>query len=1752
MADTEKRNTQENAASIGESLKVDFAGVMVGGALAKMKTQDVVHNGNKLLDDSDPEKVAEVSKVLNTNGYQSDDVGIEKKEDGHTVMATRKSDIQEVDVDKLKKKTIVNGNIGPVTSLDTSQADNKNSSEQVKTDSKNIQSKSSDNAEIISSPNMPALGEKIDKMASPAVDCDKNGHSQSEVQEGPTCLRLSGAESPGADLPSSRPAENQETISGSVNTRTSRSRSKTPVTTRSRSGTPVSVAGTASSIEDSRCSTPLSTAYSSCTTVVSDGSRSSTPDPTSKVKTDPDKVQCNSSIHGIPAAGGDDKTGKDSITSVEKQKDKCIGDSNVIGNSLKASSTESQTIELSSESKSSFKSEVDMAVDSPLETNPPCNSDKKDSSDTNSRSQSARSSVERSFIDNARSSEERNLGPLSPLGNHSGCRSSEERSLDSTDSTMSNKSRTFVPKARKSGFPSSSAKKRDMVLSNNVIVKLPDFDNPIQIDSRTLEKISRLGKMENKHKGAGPSKFHDKHLQKKSSPKLSSKRTSPILSSPSKKFPYKRRKRKLGGYKLPNEIRKGKSGKKKNDSESGKDTKGSDCDDSVDSQMMVDLNESQETASDVSAMDIDNMSCTEDRSPVPSPTPDKSATVETEAGPHNENSSVANKSDNITKSTDIAASPDTNKDGNGKSVWDIFKNSNVTPKSKNTLGSTRSTKGPCVRKLEKMGKEFHKGKTMDDYLLGNHMKTEQEVDTKGSESNVMNTPSSRKTDLEESRKRKKVEDDDSDEEVTVRANPMSTPQSAIQHQSGKKLKLEDTRKTLITVLNTPPGSMPTPTGLRSLLPRSLMGSPTNTMPRLETHTTMQNVITSHNPPKLIVLSSAPQSNSIQQPPFSSGITMVTKPLTTGSTSVISTPLCIKSNNSQQQVLELTPQGRAPVLKNLLTENIDRVVCLGEGEPDSEKENSSDSLPSSMSYPVTPPKTPDDQHSEDLCSAPPGPTPPEKDIIPLCCCKINGASFKKLGCSTTYCQALDSIDGKVMGCCNKVTGSQLVRPGVKIPFMALCEAHRKRLRLHQCCPGCGHFCAQGKFYHCKKEGSVSVHHFHKLCQVLKGGKYYCPHCGEESQQFEISLSLEEPGVESQTEEKTNARTAHLNRAKITIHANTYRSFLKPEKDPSEDQITASHKLSGDKTLSSGGVPIGPDKNALEKVINSLAVERPLKYRKLPKSMYNPAYEGDLEKIIFMIVDGFDPNEKYEDFDNQTALHAAAIGGSLPIVHLLIQAGASIHRIDKEMKTPLMYAAENNHINIVQYFLKMDADVTLRAEDGMTVLHYAAKAGHVGVLKLLLEADKININVQDDGGWTPIIWASEHKYVNAVKYLVKNGADPNLKDKEENTSLHWAAFSGSVDIAEIFLNAGCDLETPNEHGDRPLHIAARQDHYECVVLFLARGADVEAKNNENEVPIQCCLNENSPVWLALRVNKQLKGFAAARMGRPERLIHRDVSMGRENIPIAVVNGTDDDPIPTDFQYITENVETVDLNINRTIHSLQSCRCSDNCSSMFCVCGRNSVKCWYDRGCRLLPDFNMLEPPLIFECNKGCRCWSTCNNRVVQMGIASRLQMVKTNGRGWGVKSLLDIPKGMFICEYIGELISDSEADSREDDSYLFDLDNRDGDTYCIDARRYGNISRFINHLCEPNLIPVKVFVEHQDLRFPRICFFSSRDIKADEELGFDYGEKFWMIKWKQFTCACGSPKCKYSSETIQKTLEDYRLRHEDEGTGEGGTT
>ena len=67
-------------------------------------------------------------------------------------------------------------------------------------------------------------------------------------------------------------------------------------------------------------------------------------------------------------------------------------------------------------------------------------------------------------------------------------------------------------------------------------------------------------------------------------------------------------------------------------------------------------------------------------------------------------------------------------------------------------------------------------------------------------------------------------------------------------------------------------------------------------------------------------------------------------------------------------------------------------------------------------------------------------------------------------------------------------------------------------------------------------------------------------------------------------------------------------------------------------------------------------------------------------------------------------------------------------------------------------------------------------------------------------------------------------------------------------------------------------------------------------------------------------------------------------------------------------------------------------------------------------------------IYECNKWCKCSPRCTNRVVQKGIQHRLQVFHTGKPElrWGLRTLDDIPKGDFVCIYIGHIYTEQVAE------------------------------------------------------------------------------------------------------------------------------
>lgn len=214
---------------------------------------------------------------------------------------------------------------------------------------------------------------------------------------------------------------------------------------------------------------------------------------------------------------------------------------------------------------------------------------------------------------------------------------------------------------------------------------------------------------------------------------------------------------------------------------------------------------------------------------------------------------------------------------------------------------------------------------------------------------------------------------------------------------------------------------------------------------------------------------------------------------------------------------------------------------------------------------------------------------------------------------------------------------------------------------------------------------------------------------------------------------------------------------------------------------------------------------------------------------------------------------------------------------------------------------------------------------------------------------------------------------------------------------------------------------------------------------------------------------------------------------------------------FNYIRENIFPPEFSCNNQLVA-QGCQCVGGCSreSSCCPTKVKGAQFGYKivNGKRRL---RLNNTQMIFECSEHCPCDESCLNRVTQQPRLFPMQIFKTyDGRGWGLKTMSSIPKGSFLMEYTGEIIDQEESVRRGEkydqigQSYLFDFDFNDNveAVYTVDAFKAGNLSRLINHSCEPNCRIWPVTTCNQDPLIYKLCYFSSRPIKAGEELTFDY--------------------------------------------------
>ncbi|KAK4272249.1 hypothetical protein QN277_020833 [Acacia crassicarpa] len=291
----------------------------------------------------------------------------------------------------------------------------------------------------------------------------------------------------------------------------------------------------------------------------------------------------------------------------------------------------------------------------------------------------------------------------------------------------------------------------------------------------------------------------------------------------------------------------------------------------------------------------------------------------------------------------------------------------------------------------------------------------------------------------------------------------------------------------------------------------------------------------------------------------------------------------------------------------------------------------------------------------------------------------------------------------------------------------------------------------------------------------------------------------------------------------------------------------------------------------------------------------------------------------------------------------------------------------------------------------------------------------------------------------------------------------------------------------------------------------------------------------------------------------LVIEDISNGEEEVPIPATNLIDDPPVaPTGFKYKKSILLSKNVKLPKAV---TGCNCKGSCvdpTSCECALRNGSDFPYVSRnGGRLIE-----AKDVVFECGPKCGCGPGCVNRTSQRGPRYRLEVFRTAKKGWAVRSWDHIPSGAPVCEYTGLLRRTEDVENTLENNYIFEIDclqtmkgiggrerrsqketsaavklldnYADDDSesipeFCIDAGSTGNIARFINHSCEPNLFVQCVLSSHHDLRLARVMLFAADNIPPLQELTYDYGYALNSVlgpdgKLKKMACYCGAADCR----------------------------
>ncbi|CAJ0586365.1 unnamed protein product, partial [Mesorhabditis spiculigera] len=168
-------------------------------------------------------------------------------------------------------------------------------------------------------------------------------------------------------------------------------------------------------------------------------------------------------------------------------------------------------------------------------------------------------------------------------------------------------------------------------------------------------------------------------------------------------------------------------------------------------------------------------------------------------------------------------------------------------------------------------------------------------------------------------------------------------------------------------------------------------------------------------------------------------------------------------------------------------------------------------------------------------------------------------------------------------------------------------------------------------------------------------------------------------------------------------------------------------------------------------------------------------------------------------------------------------------------------------------------------------------------------------------------------------------------------------------------------------------------------------------------------------------------------------------------------------------------------------------------------------------------------IQQCTSDC-CPDGCDQRVLtEDGPPIPLILFHEGAKGYGVRTPFDIPKNAYVGEYVGEVLTSEEADHPSRRTiYQHNLTGTHEvlgkGPLVIDSQHFGNITRFINHSCDPNVSTRPVIWSHHGNYNVKMAFFALRNIEAGEELTAAFVSDTDKRTKCTVRCLCGTKNCR----------------------------